>query len=274
MSSRLVSVIVTTKNSSASLGNCLQSITNQTYANVELIVVDNFSSDATLAIAKKYTNHFYSLGPERSTQRNYGAKKAKGVYVFFIDSDMELHPKIVEQCVKTIESNSNIVGVIAPEESFGEGFWAQCKRLERSFYVGVPYMEAARFFKKSDFQKQGGYDENMISGEDWDVSQRIGKKGLYGRTKNFIRHNEGRISLLKTLKKKSYYAKIFARYAKEPRNNEAVSQQTSVIGRYVLFFKHPVKLFKNPLLGIGMLFMKTSEFAFGGFSYLASRKGK
>jgi len=274
MSQPLVSVIVTTKNSSATLGNCLQSIKEQTYKNIELIVVDNFSSDETPFLSKKYTKHFYSLGPERSTQRNYGGKKAKGTYVFFIDSDMELHKKIVEQAVEIMEGSMAISGIIVPEESFGNGFWAQCKKLERSFYLGVPYMEAARFFKKSDFLDVKGYDEKMVSGEDWDLSQRIGKNGDYGRTKDFIRHNEGHISLLKTLKKKSYYAKIFARYAKEPRNSQNVSQQTSVIGRYALFFKHPVKLFRNPILGIGMLFMKTSEFAFGGISYIIARNKK
>lgn len=269
----LVSVIVPTKNSSRTLEECLKSIKNQSYAAIELIVVDNFSTDNTPRIAKEYTQHVYSKGPERSPQRNYGVSKATGTYVAIIDSDMILSAEVIEQAVTRMEKNVMLAGIIIPEESFGDGFWAQCKKLERSFYVGVPYMEAARFFKRSDYLHLGGYDEKMISGEDWDLSQRIGEKGAYGRTKSFIRHDEGRISLLETLKKKSYYAKIFARYAYEPRNIKKVSQQTSIVGRYALFFKHPIKLFRNPILGVGMLFMKTGEFAFGGVSYLMTRNG-
>jgi len=271
MSQPLVSVIVPTKNSSRTLADCLASINNQYYKHIELIVVDNFSDDDTAKVAKKYTKQFYAQGPERSTQRNFGVTMASGKYIAIIDSDMNLSKNVIKECVEEMKADDKLVGIIIPEESFGEGFWAQCKKLERSFYIGVPYMEAARFFKKSDFLDVNGYDEKMISGEDWDLSQRISEKGPYSRSKSIIYHDEGHISLLKTLKKKSYYAKIFARYAKESRNREHASQQTSLVGRYALFFQHPVKLFRNPILGIGMLFMKTSEFAFGGISYLIAK---
>jgi len=66
-------------------------------------------------------------GPERSAQRNFGAAQATGQYVVFIDSDMELAPGVVEACVvKATEANA--AGIIIPEESFGIGFWAQCKK--------------------------------------------------------------------------------------------------------------------------------------------------
>jgi glycosyltransferase involved in cell wall biosynthesis len=274
MSKATVSVIVPTKNSSATLGECLDSIKAQTYdsKNLEIIVVDNFSSDTTPGIAKKYTKHFFSRGPERSAQRNYAVSKASGKYVVIIDSDMKLDPLVIEQCVEEIEKSSDVVGVIIPEESFGEGFWAQCKKLERSFYVGIPYMEAARFLKKSDFISLDGYDEKMVSGEDWDLSQRLAKKGSLARTAAFIYHNEGRISLFKTIKKKFYYAKLFASYTDKSDNEQNLASQTSILGRYGLFFSHPLKLFKNPILGLGMLFMKTCEFGFGGLGYLIARK--
>lgn len=266
----IISVIVPTKNSAGTLSACLESIAEQTYDNIELIVVDNFSSDTTPDIAKKYTKHFFSKGPERSAQRNFGVKKATGDYVFIIDSDMELEPKVISQCVDAFKAKK-VVGVVVPEESFGEGFWAQCKKLERSFYVGVSYMEAARFFKRADFIEVGGYDTEMVSGEDWDLSQRIEAKGIFGRTSAFIHHNEGRISLFKTIKKKMYYARLFAAYTQKANNTEKASSQTSVLGRYKLFFSHPKKLFKNPFLGIGMLFMKTCEFGFGGIAYTLAR---
>lgn len=267
----IVSVIVPTKNSSATLDKCLDSIKNQTYPNIEIVVVDNFSTDDTPKIAKKYTKKFYSKGPERSPQRNYAASKAEGKYVAIIDSDMILSPAVIAECVETIEASTKVAGVIIPEESFGEGFWAQCKKLERSFYVGVSYMEAARFFRKSDYLAAGGYDETMVSGEDWDLSQRIETRGTHGRIPSFIYHNEGHISLWKSIKKKFYYAEKFAKYKNSDAASSKVSQQTSVVGRYKLFFSNPKKLFKKPLLGVGMLFMKTCEFGFGAAGYLKSK---
>ena len=268
----LVSVIVPTKNSSSTLRECLSSVAQQTYKDIEIIVVDNSSTDDTQSIAKQFTKHVYIKGPERSWQRNFAVSKATGEFVCIIDSDMNLEPEVIEQCVGLMQNDKEVVGVAIPEESFGEGFWAQCKKLERSFYVGIPYMEAARFFYRRDFNDVKGYDVTMVSGEDWDLSQRIESRGRLARTKAYIHHNEGRISLVKTIKKKLYYAKLFASYAEKSQSRDKVSRQTNIFGRYALFLSHPVKLFRNPLLGMGMLFMKTCEFGFGGIGYLLARR--
>jgi len=274
MLSPIVSVIVPTKNSSATLADCLESIKAQTYENIELIVVDNFSEDRTPKIALKYADKFFSRGPERSPQRNYGVKKSAGKYVVIIDSDMKLAPGVIQSAVSLMEKNTKLSGVIIPEESYGEGFWAQCKKLERSFYVGVHYMEASRFFNKKQYLSVGGYDESMISGEDWDLSQRMENLGKLGRVDEFIYHNEGKISLLKSIKKKFYYAEKFSHYRSVQSSAKNVAQQTSVIGRYKLFFSQPAKLFHNPVLGMGMLFMKTCEFGFGAAGYVKAKLRK
>lgn len=274
MSGPIVSVIVPTKNSSKTLLDCLKSVKNQSYKNIELIVVDNFSTDDTPKIAKKHADIFFSKGPERSAQRNFGVSKSKGKYVFIIDSDMVLSSQVVSECVKAMESSKKYSGVIVPEESFGEGFWAQCKKLERSFYVGVSYMEAARFFKRADFVSLNGYNVKMVSGEDWDMSQRIAKLGALTRIDDYIFHNEGRISLLRTIQKKLYYAKLINTYVDNSSETDTLKQQTDIIGRYKLFFSKPKVLFKNPALGVGMLFMKTSEFLFGGIGYITARVAK
>ncbi len=267
----IVSVIVPTKNSSATLGECLESIKKQTYEPIELIVVDNFSSDNTPEVAQRYASKFFSKGPERSPQRNFGVTQATGEYVMIIDSDMNLSPEVIKECVDNFRNNPSISGVVIPEESFGVGFWAQCKKLERSFYIGVPYMEAARFFKRNDYLSVGGHDITMISGEDWDLSQRIEALGNLDRIDSYIFHNEGHISLWSSIRKKIYYAEKIAHYKNSSNTPGKVSQQTSIVRRYRLFFSKPTKLFRNPLLGIGMLFMKTCEFAFGGAGYIKAK---
>jgi len=267
----LVSVIIPTKNSAEFLGQCLDSIKNQTYQNIEIIVVDNSSSDQTPHIARRYTDKFYIKGPERCAQRNYGVLKSSGKFVIIIDSDMKLSPTVIDECI--VAGSVGVVGVVIPEESFGDGFWAQCKKLERSYYVGISYMEAARFFPKEVFEKVGGYDETMISGEDWDLSQRIENLGKLTRISSFIYHNEGHISLFKSIRKKYYYAKKFSKYTGKNPKNEKVARQTSIVSRYMLFFAQPKKLFRNPLVGLGMLLMKTCEFGCGALGYIAGKLG-
>jgi glycosyltransferase involved in cell wall biosynthesis len=275
MSDDRVSVIVTTKNNHATLDACLKSISKQTYANIELLVIDNSSTDDTKDIAGRYTSHVYNREPERSVQRNYGVAKATGKYVAIIDSDMELEPEVIAACVAAMNRDTDAAGVIIPEQSFGQGFWAQCKRLERSFYVGVDGIEAARFFKRDVYMDVGGYDESMVSGEDWDLSRRVGEQGRIVRVDTFINHNEGRLNLWRTLKKKAYYARQAKHYLAKNALDSQLSKQVSPLKRYKLFFSKPGRLFERPLTGIGMLFMKTCEFGFGaaGYVFSGSRKG-
>lgn len=269
MKHTLVSVIVPTKDSEEFLEGCLRSIKAQSYKNIETIVIDNYSTDSTQKIAKQYADKFLRKGPERSAQRNYGVSKANGNYVAIIDSDMELTRDVIKECVEAIKYNSK--AVIIPEESFGEGFWAQCKRLERSFYIGVDWLEAARFYDKKFYEALGGFNENMVSGEDWDLSLRAAKLTRILRVNGLILHNEGSLKLRTTLKKKYYYSKQFGNYAKTNKSNGVLKLQTGLLYRYKLFFSKPTKLFKNPLFGLGMLYMKTCEFALGAAGYLATR---
>ncbi|HSX27941.1 MAG TPA: glycosyltransferase [Candidatus Saccharimonadales bacterium] len=269
MNTPLVSIIVTTYNNHATLDACLASITAQTYPHCELIVVDNASTDDTIEIAKRYTSKFFIKTPERSTQRNFGVRKARGEYVVIIDSDMELQPEVIANCVATAEADPTVKGIIIPEESFGQGFWAQCKRLERSFYVGIDWIEAARFFRKATFEEVGGYNEALVSGEDWDLSQRVGAIGTLARVDTFILHNEQQLKLMRTLRKKFYYAGKFTAYTAQTVPTEVSRQPTNIVlRRFGLYFSRPQVLLGNPLLGVGMLFMKVAEFGCGAAGYL------
>ena len=270
MDKPLVSVIIPVRDRADLIKNCLEKIKKQTYQNVEIIVVDGNSLDNSAAVAKEYTDKvfvFDKKGDYRCAQRNLGAEKASGKYVLIIDSDMELSEKVLEACVRKMASGENVKGVIIPEESFGLGFWAKCKKLEKSFYVGVDWMEAARFFRRDDFLKAGGYDESMVSGEDWDLSQRMGDLGKIERVNDFLFHNEGKINLWQTVKNKYYYAGEFAKYINKNKNKANAGKQTGILNRYKLFFNNPKKLFRQPLVGLGLLFMKTCEFGAGAFAF-------
>ena len=250
MKKPLVSVIVPTYNSAKFLETCLKSIKDQTYQNIEIIVVDEFSKDRTREIAKKYAE-VYSCRGERSIARNFGIEKAKGKYVLIIDSDMELTPIIIEECIDAAEKSDVIV---IPETSVGKGFWADCRRLERSCYQGDDVIEAARFFPKKLILGLGGYDSNIVGAEDWDIHQKIRKKGYkIGRIKSHIIHCEGKVELIRCIKKKMYYGAAF---------NEFRARYPEVWRRAVIrsaFLQNWKILAKDPIHTFGMVIMKTGE---------------
>jgi glycosyltransferase involved in cell wall biosynthesis len=258
-SNPLVSVIVPTKNSSRTLEACLKSIKNQTYENIELIIVDNDNStDNTKEIARKYTDKVFNYGPERSAQRNFGAKQAKGEYLFIHDSDVYFDIDSVKECVE-LSQTENCDAVILPEISIGVGFWVKVKAFERSFYVGNEYMEGARFFKRDIYEKIGGYDENLYAGEDWDLTIRL-REGGYKicRANIFIEHDEGRMDLFGSSKKKKYYgSNFFEIYAK--KHPEEFKKQMNFFIRFPLD-KVIKKGLKHPVLFSCMIFMKGLEY--------------
>ncbi len=277
MNQPLVSVVVTTYFSAAYLERCLLSIRGQTYKNIELVVVDTNSTDGTQKIAEKYADKcFFGQANERSAKRNFGARQASGKYVLIADSDMCLSPDVVGACVSAFMSDNRIKAVVVPERSTGTSYWAKCKSLERSFYVGVDWMEAARFFERGVFLEVGGYDEGNTGSEDYDLPQRVKEKygeRSIGRVDSFITQDEVDLSLAKSCKKKFYYASSFPKYAANKANAGNFKKQSGLLRRYHLFLSQPRKLFETPYVGIGMLFMKTCEFAAGGAGYVLAKLG-
>lgn len=262
----LVSIIIPTKNSQNSLAACLKSIRSQTYKNIEILVVDNHSSDKTIAIAKKYADKVFTKGPERSTQRNFGVDKSRGDYIAWFDSDMQLEKNVIRECIDQMKRAS---AVIIPEKSIGSGFWAECRSLEKSCYVGDDSIEGLRFIKKSVFKKVGMFSDDFISGEDWDITIRVRQRGYkIARIKSYVFHDEGNLSLIKDLKKKYYYAKqslpYVDRHIKEPSDVLAFIIRPA-------YLKNWQKLVADPLHTAGMFFMKTCEFGIGLIGFLEAK---
>lgn len=253
----LVSIVVATYNEEKNIRTLLESCLLQDYKNLETIVVDSVrTTDKTSRIAKELEIKVYKYGSERSIQRNYGVSKAQGEYVLILDADMELTPVVVSECI-----NTQCDAVIIPEKSYGESYWAKCKALERNCYIGDPEIEAARFFRKSLFLKAGGYNSNMISGEDWDLHKRIAKIGKIGRISSYILHNEGKMSLLGDLKKKIYYSQKSDAYIQE--NVSGFKQVFLYIFRPA-YFRNWKILLGDPVHFVGFLIMKFFEFFVGG----------
>ncbi len=251
----LVSVIIPTYNSCKTLAACLGSIKRQSHENIELIVVDACSSDNTLQISERYGARAFLLSEERSPARNFGATQAKGEFLFFVDSDMELAPSTIGDCV-TICIRKNAGVVIIPEESIGDCFLARCKKMEKAMHRGLAYCEAPRFFRREVFEFIGGYDESLVIGEDFELTQRIRTAGFtISRCKAIIKHHEEYLSLRRIISKSYYYGKTLPTYA---RKAPSLAFRTS---SPLHFFRNLSLLRKEPVCFAGLCSLKLVEYA-------------
>ena len=100
----LISVIVLTKDSSQTLGRCLKSVRNQSYLDIELIVVDSQSTDDTINIAQKYSAKIVNTDWKLLGARYLGFDQSNGEYILYLDSDQLLYADTVERSVTSIDS--------------------------------------------------------------------------------------------------------------------------------------------------------------------------
>lgn len=263
----LVSIIIPTYNSGKTLAKCLESIKNQSYADIEVIVVDKYSADRTKEIISEYCAKIIESDAQLSKARNTGIKEAKGEFVFSVDSDMELSEKIIKDCVTTLQLDETVGGAIIPERSVGDSFWVGVRDWERSFYAGTE-VESARFFRKELVERVGGYDEEVLFFEDSTLPQKIEKLGYNVKVhiSSEIFHHEGDFSLFNWLKKKYYYGKTARIYRRKYK--EYGKRQMSMLYRFGLFFRSK-RFYSKPLLAIGVLVLKSLEYCSAGLGYFA-----
>ncbi len=262
-----VSVVVPTRNSSATLARCLRSVREQSHPDVEIVVVDNSSSDDTLGVAGELADVVLTAGPERSAQRNRGAGAATGDLLFFIDSDMSLERDVVAEAVAEVSAGAT--SVVVPERSYGTGFWTAVKALERDCYLGDPTIEAARFVPRAEFDAIGGYDEEIVAGpEDWDLHARLQDRGgRLGRTRSLIWHDEGRLRLRETMATKYYYGRSTAVYL---RKHPELARGQLTVARPA-FLREWRTLAARPQLGAALVVMKVLELSAGAAGLIAAR---
>ncbi len=267
-----ISIIIPTKNSAKTLESCLISLQNQSFSDFEIIIVDNFSTDTTRDIGIQYTDTFFQKWSERTTQKNYGISQSKGEYLCFIDSDMILSPQVLEECIDHLGSHPDLGWVTIPERSVGKGLFVRIRDFERSFYVGTR-IESARFFRKSDVVKVGGFEEDIIFFEESLLPQKIISE-LHLNCNQWIQshidHQEGNICIFSWLKKKFYYGKSLNMYKKRVKEIGIESVQLWqmwILSRYMIFFREK-RFYSRPFLAFWVLILKTLEFGAGGIGLL------
>lgn len=112
---KLVSIIIPVYNSEKYIDRCINSIVNQTYKDIEIILIDDGSSDRSIDIINNYVNKDNRIkvytqknaGP--SSARNYGLDVSTGDYVMFVDADDYIDKTMVEEMINRIIFSNTIV---------------------------------------------------------------------------------------------------------------------------------------------------------------------
>ncbi len=135
----LVSVIIPLYNSEKYIADTLKSVLNQTYKNIEILVIDDGSKDDSLNVAKTFENLnvkiFSQSNKGASAARNYGLREAKGKYIQFLDADDLLSTNKIKSQVSLLEKDNSRVA-LCPIAHFFEGDNLENIRIENEWYHG------------------------------------------------------------------------------------------------------------------------------------------
>ena len=204
MGSHGVSIIIPTMNSARSLEDLLKSVNSSAIS--EVIVVDSISKDRTVEIANDYKCKILEIEANRSLARNVGAVNAQFDTLLFLDSDMSIEDKLLDECTEMVK---NYDALIFKELSTGDGIIAKERRFQRIGYFHSLYLESPRCLSKAMFNALGGYDEDMEGFEDLELTSRIVEKGYkIGWAKSVIKHNEENLRFTDYIKKRDYYLRF------------------------------------------------------------------
>jgi glycosyltransferase involved in cell wall biosynthesis len=175
-----VTVVIPTFNDGKYLHEALGSLEKQTFKNFEVIIVDDASNDKESIDAinslkqKSYSYNLKVIELEKNSgpavARNRGIKAANGKYILPLDADDKIAPSYIEKAKKILDTKSEIGIVYCEAELFGEmsGKWDLQPYSFPEILVGNMIFATA-LFRKSDWKKVGGYNEDMHHGnEDYD----------------------------------------------------------------------------------------------------------
>jgi len=183
----LVSVIITTYNRSQKVANCINGVLRQDYDNVEIIVVDDYSTDDTESFLKKnylnevkYVRHNFNQGVQFAS--NTGYRHASGKYVAFIgDDDVWSNNNKLSEQVKIFENDylkkygivTTDVKIITKEKSYKKNI-KKPKNLVKHILNknGIIYGSAA-LIRSDIFKQVGMFAKDLPRGTDSDVFRRI-----------------------------------------------------------------------------------------------------
>lgn len=188
MPNEIISVIIPTYNREDTIVESVKSVLNQTYKNLELIIVDDASTDNTLKVLSDIKDDRLSIYPQTVNQganycRNYGISKAKGRYVSFNDSDDIWHRKKLEVCLNMlVNKNADVVFSSffriykGKKEIYPKYNLNSYENKYRTLLLNGNCVSTQTLLMKRECMLDTPFDDDMPKLQDWDLAIRLAKK--------------------------------------------------------------------------------------------------
>lgn len=199
---KLVTVLVNCFNSEHYIHDCLKSLINQTYSNLQIIVWDNQSTDNTAKIVNSFydnrisyyfSNKFQNLADARIN----ALKHSNGDYIAILDSDDIAHKNRIENQLQIFLSDTKI-GVVGGAVNYidSNGLYLKSKYFElnnnilkKKILHKFPFNNSTLMFSKFFFDKVNGYNGNFAYINDYDLVYRISKVSKIINSRNILSSN-------------------------------------------------------------------------------------
>lgn len=250
-----VSAIITTyKRDYEGLRRAIESVINQTYQDIEIMVINDTPKEDPLfkeieSKIKEYGDrvNYYAEGINQGAcfVRNFGVEKSKGQYIGFLDDDDEWEPLKIEEQVEILEKYqypmTTVNFVICTIKSNGEII----KKKRKSIKKIISYNDilkknnvggaSAPLIRRSAFMQAGGFDNSMPAAQDYDLWIRIAELGnIYYIDKVLQKYNiyEGERISNSSRKKIIGYKKLLEKYANANLNNKSFLISKNIVISY------------------------------------------
>ena len=187
------SIIVPVYNDPEHLRECLEALLASSRPDSDIIVVDDASTDQTPAVASRPGVRLFRLGKNSgpAAARNYGARRAEGDALLFVDADVVVAAGVVDRVTKRLEASPDVAAVFGSNDSRprGPGIVSQYRNLLHHFVHQNGSPEASTFWagcgaiRRSVFESIGGFDETQAatrfgrSVEDIELGYRLRRAG-------------------------------------------------------------------------------------------------
>jgi glycosyltransferase involved in cell wall biosynthesis len=183
----IVSVIIPIYNYGIQFEKTLNSVYDSTYKNVEIIIVNDGSTDQYVLEKLKSLSDISNIkiinqenkGP--SAARNRGVQESKGDYILPLDADDMIKPEYIESCLRILKKNPNVSPVYCDTHHIGEmhGIEKRPEWSEERLIQG-PFIVNCSMFHRKAFEDCGGFDETLKGWEDYHFWLKMMKKGYKG----------------------------------------------------------------------------------------------
>ena len=188
----LVSIIIPCYNAEDYVAETITSCLRQTYQRIEIIVVNDGSTDSSHDIIMKFQDYIVFIDQTNkggSAARNTGLKRAQGTYIKFLDADDFLETSIIEKqvdrfrksgpaCkiavygdVKTVEENGNITGILKQP-------LIQDSDAGLATLIDYAIITSSPLYRKEDLEKVNGFNETLKSGQEHELNLKLFLSGV------------------------------------------------------------------------------------------------